>query len=243
MDRRQVVVVGGGVAGCAAALEAAKAGLSVTLIDEHPQSLATLSLDAPYFYGPGLSNLLSNRNLMAEAVLGANEPLMACVEEGVDVLASTCVWGSYIPGPNSTSIDSGQLGLADESRSWMIAFEHLILAPGARDLVIPFPNWQHPGVLGACGAAALLDRYQAFGRQRLVILGSGNLALRTARAALRAGVEVAAIVEVASEFGAMRSLPLSCRRQASGSSFAAQSSARLVASRLRESASPRSMTT
>jgi len=199
MDCRQVVVVGGGVAGCSAAIEAARLGLSVTIVDEHPQSLATLSLDAPYFYGAGLSNVLSNRSLMADSVLGSNNLLMACVEEGVDVLTSTCVWGSYRPGPNSTSLTTGQLGLADETRSWMLEYDHLILAPGARDLVLPFPNWQLAGVLGACGATALLDRYQAFGQERLVILGSGNLALRTAQAALRHGVKVEAIVEVGSE--------------------------------------------
>lgn len=197
MERKKVVVVGGGPAGCAAAIEAAKLGLCVTLVDEHPQSLAAMSLDAPYFYGAGLPNVLSNRGLMAETVLGANNLLIECVENGIDVLTSTIVWGSYRPGENSTQLETGQLGLADDKRSWMIEYDHLILAPGARDLVLPFPNWHLPGVLGACGASALLDRYKVFGGDGLVILGSGNLGLRTALSAQRAGIRVAGIVDVA----------------------------------------------
>jgi len=199
MERKQVVVVGAGVAGCTAALEAAKLGLNVTLVDEHPQSLATMSLDAPYFYGAGLPNILSNRGLMAESVFGSNDLLIECLESGVDVMTSTCVWGSYRPGENSTQLTSGQLGLADEKRSWMIAYDHMVLAPGARDLVLPFPNWGLPGVTGACGGSALLDRYKVFEGENIVILGSGNLALRAAQSALRAGLKISGIVEVAPE--------------------------------------------
>jgi NADPH-dependent 2,4-dienoyl-CoA reductase/sulfur reductase-like enzyme len=197
MEKKQVVVVGGGVAGCTAAIEAAKLGLDVTLVDEHPQSLASMGLDAPYFYGAGLPNIISNCSLMAQSIFGSNELMAECFECGVDVLAGTCVWGSFRPGENSLQLTSGQLGLADEKRSWMIAYDHMILAPGARDLVLPFARWNLPGVAGACGGSALLDRYQVFEGENIVILGSGNLALRTARSALRAGLRVSGIVEVA----------------------------------------------
>jgi NADPH-dependent 2,4-dienoyl-CoA reductase/sulfur reductase-like enzyme len=199
MEKRQVIVVGGGVAGCTAALEAARLGLNVALVDEHPQTLATMSLDTPYFYGSGLPNILSNRSLMAESVFGANDLLMQCVEEGVDVHTSTCVWGSYRPCENNSQIHSGQLGLADENRSWMLEYDYLILAPGARDFVLSFANWQLPGVFGSCGGSALLDRYKAFEGQNLFILGSGNWGLRMAKSALEAGVTVLGIVDVASQ--------------------------------------------
>ena len=197
MEKKQVIVVGGGIAGCSAAVEAAKLGLSVTLVDEHPQTLATMSLDAPYFYGAGLPNTLSNRGLMAESVLGSNDLLMECLESGVDVITGTCVWGSYRPGENSTQLTCGQLGLADEKRSWMLGYDHLVIASGARDLVLPFPNWGLPGVAGACGGLALLDRYKVFEGDRVAILGSGNLALRMAQSARRAGLAIAGLVEVA----------------------------------------------
>ncbi len=197
MDTVQVIVVGGGVAGCTAALEAARRGLKVMLIDEHPQSLAAMSFDAPYFYGSRLSAVLSDSSAIAERVLGANPLLLDCLDAGVDVLTNTCVWGNFVPGPNLTYTEQRRLGLADAERSWLVPYEHLILAPGARDLVLSFPGWQLPGVLGAEAASALVTRYQALGGSRAVILGSGNTGLRLAKQLREAQIEVAGIVEVA----------------------------------------------
>lgn len=199
MAIEQVVVVGGGVAGCSAALEAAKLGLRVTLIDEHPQSLQMMSLDTPYFYGARLAAVLSDISVTGERVLGANDLLLECLEAGVEILTGTCSWGSFRPGPNNTNLKIPQLGVADGERSWLIEYEHLILATGARDLVLSFPGWHLPGVLGANGATALLARYQALSGGRMVILGSNNLALKTAQLSLEKGVEIAAIVEAGPE--------------------------------------------
>ena len=152
MAIEQVVVVGGGVAGCSAALEAAKLGLRVTLIDEHPQSLQMMSLDTPYFYGARLAAVLSDVSVTGERVLGANDLLLECLEAGVEILTGTCSWGSFRPGPNNTNLKIPQLGVADGERSWLIEYEHLILATGARDLVLSFAGWHLPGVLGANGA-------------------------------------------------------------------------------------------
>lgn len=198
-DVEQLVIVGAGIAGCSAALAAVQAGLKVTLIDEHPQGTSAMSLDAPYFYGARLAPVLSDEGTVADRVLGANEALMECLEVGVEVLVNTCVWGVFIPGPNNQHLGSRQLGLADNEKSWMVSFDNLILATGARDLVLSFPGWHLPGVLGAMGAANLLGKYQALGGERLLILGSGNTALQLAVQALDAGVSIAGIVEPAAE--------------------------------------------
>lgn len=193
----QVIVVGGGPAGCAAALEAVKLGLAVVLIDEHPQPTSAMSLDAPYFYGARLSAALSDASATAERVLGANEALMECLESGVEVLTGTCAWGVFVPGENNQHLDGKQLGLADEAKSWLIPFDQVILAPGARDLVLSFPGWHLPGVLGVKAASMLLQSYQALGGRKILVLGSGNAALTFAKAALAAGIEVVGLVEPA----------------------------------------------
>jgi NADPH-dependent 2,4-dienoyl-CoA reductase/sulfur reductase-like enzyme len=202
----QVIVVGGGPAGCAAALEAAKLGLAVTLVDEHPQSTTAMSLDAPYFYGARLPAALSDASATAERVLGANEALMECLEAGVDVLTGTCAWGVFIPGENNRHLSGKQLGLADETKSCLIPFDYLILAPGARDLVLSFPGWHLPGVLGVKAASVLLQSYQALGGRKMLVLGSGNAALTFAQAALTAGIEVVGLVEPSSTIQGAREL-------------------------------------
>ena len=51
MESKPLVVVGAGTAGTAAAIEAAKAGVQVTLIDEHPIPASTMGLNVPQFFG------------------------------------------------------------------------------------------------------------------------------------------------------------------------------------------------
>src|SRR5262245_25967273 len=196
MSPEQVVVVGAGIAGVSAAIEAARLGLAATLVDEHPLDLSTMAADAPYFFGPRLLPTLGDRGLMMERVVESGERLAEAEEAGVTVLLGTCAWGSFRSEENSRHLERPCLGLADAERSWMVEYEHLILAQGARDLVLSFPGWELAGVLGARGAIALMTRYQALAGRRLVILGSGDLGLETARLALERGLEVAGIVDV-----------------------------------------------
>src|SRR5258705_411673 len=72
----------------------------------------------------------------------------------------------------------------------------LIVAAGARDVLLGFAGWERAGTLGAGGAAALLTRYRALAARRILVLGSGALGLQTASLALEHGIEVAGIVEV-----------------------------------------------
>jgi thioredoxin reductase len=87
-------------------------------------------------------------------------------------------------------------GLTDGTKSWICSFDALILATGARDLVLGFEGVDQPGVMGARALDALLTRYDAFDGKRVTILGSTDLAAETALKLLDRGLEVAALVEV-----------------------------------------------
>ena len=195
MESRPLVVVGAGVSGTAAAIEAARAGVQVTLVDENPISASMMGLNVPQFFGQRFTATLPNKALM-ERVAAANEALAEAEEAGVDVQLGTCVWGAFRNTETSRGLDGPQLGLADYERSWLMKFDRLIVAAGARDLGIAFAGWDLAGAMGANGAQSLMSRYQALSSQRMVVLGSGNLGLNTARMALDAGVEVAAVVDV-----------------------------------------------
>src|SRR5438105_154182 len=192
-----LVVVGAGPAGVAAAVEAARAGVEVLLVDEHPVDNDMMAMDVPLYFGGRMQPAVRNRSLMLERVVESNPALAAAAEAGVDVQVGTYVWAAFVPGPTLRELDSPLLGLADERRSWLVGYERLIVAAGARDVVLGFPGWERAGVMGAHAAAALLTRYRALAARRMVVLGSGELGLRTAALAVEHGVEVAAIVEVA----------------------------------------------
>src|SRR5262249_696140 len=191
-----LIVVGGGPAGVAAALEAARAGVEVMLVDEHPVDNEMMAMDVPLYFGGRMDPSVRNRALMLERVVESNPALAAAADAGVDVQLGTYVWGAFAPGPASRVLETPLLGLADDRRSWLVGWDRLVVAAGARDVALGFAGWERPGVMGAGAVAALLTRYQALAARRMVGLGSRGLRLRTAALALEHGVEVAAVVEV-----------------------------------------------
>jgi thioredoxin reductase len=196
-ERFDVVVVGAGRAGTAEAIDAAKGGSAVLLIDENPVLGALMGTDVPLVYGGRMTPAVQHQGRMLEQVFGSNPALHDAFEIGVDVRLGTCAWGLYVNGPAMRAMPVPLLGIADAKRASMIGFDRLVLATGARDLVMGFAGWDQPGVMGAQAFAALLSRYAALATRRMVILGSDTLGLETALLALSNGIEVAGIVEIA----------------------------------------------
>ncbi|MEG3125433.1 FAD/NAD(P)-dependent oxidoreductase [Sphingomonas sp. GB1N7] len=196
-SRFDVVVVGAGPAGTAAAIAAAHGGASVLLIDEHPVPGALIGTDVPYHFGGRATAAVQQPARMLEQVFAANPALEQAFEAGVDVRLGTIAWGLYVNGPAMRALPEPLLGIADGESAAMIGFDRLVLATGARDVVLGFAGWDQPGVMGAQGFAALLTRYDALASRRVVIVGSDRIGLETALLAVRHGIEVAGIVEIA----------------------------------------------
>jgi thioredoxin reductase len=194
--RVPLVVVGAGVAGVAAAIEAAEAGIEVLLVDEHPVDNDMMAMDVPLCFGQRMDGAVRNRTAMLARVVETNPGLTRAYEAGVDVQLGTYVWGVFVSGPTVRELPAPMLGLADDRRSWLVGYDRLVVAAGARDVMLGFPGWERAGTLGAAGATALLTRYRALSARRLVVLGSGALGLHTAALALEHGVEVMGVVEV-----------------------------------------------
>ncbi len=191
-----VVVIGAGPAGIAAAVAAAKAGVKTMLIDENPVGPGLIGLDVPLHFGQRANAAIQSKDRMVERIVANNPALMQAFELGIEVALGTYVFGAFVNGETVHSLPVPMLGLADEARSWMVSFDRLIVATGARDLAIAFDGWEKPGVMGAQGWHSLMRNYDAFNGRRLLILGSGALALGVAQEALQAGHEIAGLVEV-----------------------------------------------
>jgi thioredoxin reductase len=133
---------------------------------------------------------------MQEQLFAANPDLEVAFEAGVEVLLGVSCWGAFVNGPGVGALPEPIVGLADESKSWLVGFKRLIVAAGARDLALSFKGWDQPGVMGAQALHSLLGRYDAFAGRSLAILGSGDLAVDSAILALNHGLAVAALIEV-----------------------------------------------
>lgn len=193
-----VLVVGAGPAGLAAAIGAAARGFGVLLVDENPVPFGTMGDEVPLHYGQGMAASARNRNAMMEAFVASEPRIAEAFEAGVDLRLGTACWGLYANGPALGWMPGLVAGLADAERSILVLARHVVLACGRRDMGLGFPGWEKPGVLGATAALNLATRYGAFGPRKLVVLGSTTEALATALALREAGVAIAAIVEQAS---------------------------------------------
>lgn len=194
--RYTVVVVGAGPSGIAAAIEAAGSGASVLLVDENPVSGALMGNDTPLYFGGRMTAATQNSERMLEAIFMSLPDLEKAMEAGIELLLGTTAWGVYRNGPGVGSLPEQVVGLADSERSWLVGFDKIVLATGARDLAMAFPGWNQPGVMGAAALQMLLTRYDAFAGRRVLVIGSHDLALETACLAHERGVEVVGLVEV-----------------------------------------------
>jgi NADPH-dependent 2,4-dienoyl-CoA reductase/sulfur reductase-like enzyme len=164
-----VLVVGAGPAGLAAAQAATERGARVGLIDAQPR--------------PGGQVWRHDvRHAPSRAARAAFSRL-----DGVELLTGYSVAAA---GPSMLYVETPQG--ADR-----LSYESLVIATGARELLLPFPGWTLPGVTGAGGLQALTKQGWPVAGKRVVIAGSGPLLLAAA-ATLRAhGARLLGIYEQA----------------------------------------------
>ena len=193
-----LLVIGAGPAGMAAALAAAEHGVQVTLVDEHPVPLRTMGEEVPLHFGGRMAATLGNRNAVLESVLQSHPQLAEASDAGIDVRLGTAVWGLFPHRPTTQWISGHVAGLADEEQAYLLRFKQVIVAAGRRDMGLAFTGWQLPGVMGASAAYQLACTYEGLQARTAVLLGSGDEALLIGNALQDAGVRIAAIVEQAS---------------------------------------------
>jgi thioredoxin reductase len=198
-EHAQLLVVGAGPAGLAAAIEAAGLGLSVVVVDENPVPAALMGLDVPLFYGQRMNAAVQEEARMVERLVASTPAIEAAFDAGVDLRLGHTAWGVFANGPAVNTLPARVAGLTDGTKTWLCGFDALILATGARDLVLGFTGVDLPGVMGARALHTLLKNYDAFDGKRVLILGSENLAAETALLLLDRGIEVAGLIEVLGE--------------------------------------------
>ena len=176
MKHIDVLVVGAGPAGIAAATAAAKGGRSVLLVDDNPAAGGQIWRESTV-------GTQHKRDAARETAL---ENLR---KSGAAVLAGWRIFDA--PEPNMLSASSG-----DEVKQFQ--YEKLIIATGARERFLPFPGWTLPGVFGAGGLQALVKGVFPVAGKLVVVAGSGPLLLAVATHLQENGAKIVSIAEQAS---------------------------------------------
>jgi thioredoxin reductase len=174
-----VLVVGGGPAGLAAAASAAEAGAGVLLLDERAK------LGGQYFKQP--SAAFGTDALDAQYRRG-RELIERVLAAGVTVESGTQVWAAS---------GSDLLFAVGETRALLLRPRRLVIASGAYERAVPLPGWTLPGFMTTGAAQTLLRAYQVLPGRRVLLSGNGPLNVQVGAELVRAGATVTALCETA----------------------------------------------
>ena len=191
MTTFDLVIIGGGPAGIAAASTAAKHGLEVAIIDERP----TLGGQIYKRVGPGFK-VKSAKEVGKDYYLG--EVLIAELDgSSVTFFLETLV----------VTIENSEVVIAKSGQNTeKIAFKKLLVAPGAYDRPVAFPGWTLPGVITAGAAQSLVKTQRVLPGSRIFFAGSGPLALAFPAQLSAYGANIIGIVEAAPRPGILKSI-------------------------------------
>jgi len=179
-----VVVLGAGPAGLSAAIAIANAGMQVLVIDESPRIGGQLSKQTHKFFGSvdqyaGMRGVDIARELEGQAN-----------SSGAEFLVRSSVL-SLTHGQNGQFI----IDLNRDDELAVVETAAVIVATGASERMIPFPNNDLPGVYGAGAVQTLVNIYGVRPGSRVLMVGAGNVGLIVSYQLLQAGISVIAVVE------------------------------------------------
>ncbi|MFC7886058.1 NAD(P)/FAD-dependent oxidoreductase [Streptomyces sp. NPDC057376] len=202
-ETADLVVVGAGPAGLAAAATALTGGLRVTLVDSggavggqywrHPPDHARTAIPTT-----GLHHALREYRALRRALSAAG------ARDRLDLRLAHHVWSVTRDGDGFTVHTVDRRRVPQET-AVVLRAPRLLVATGAYDRQLPFPGWDLPGVLTVGGLQALLKGGGVVAGSRVALGGTGPFLLPVAAALADRGAEVAAVCEAADPRAWLRS--------------------------------------
>ena len=190
-----VLIIGGGPAGLAAALAAGRSGARVILCDEDSRLGGRLLSERREIDGQPAADWL--RDALAE---------LASLPD-VTILRRSTVFGVYdhgVYGVVERVSDHLAVPLPHQARqrSWRITARRAVLAAGAIERPVVFSGNDLPGVMLAGAVRSYLNRFGVLPGRDAVVFSTGDDGWATARDLAAAGARVAAIVDPRPELDA-----------------------------------------
>lgn len=182
-----VLVIGSGPAGLMAAMAAGKAGAKVVLAEEDFLAGGRLNCENTEIAGK------------SGAVWAAATVKKLRAMKNVTVMTRTTVTGAYDGGTygalQRVSDHVARSNGAPQQTFWRIVTKQCILAAGAHERPIAFPNNDRPGVMLCSAVRTYLHRFGVSPGARVAVFSNNDEGIQTARDLIAAGVEVAALID------------------------------------------------
>lgn len=164
----EILIIGGGAAGLAAAVSALSK--KVLIVDDNPK----------------LGGQIWRAELGKIKSPEARKLIEKIEQKQISIINNASVFGQ-----------NAEKSLLAETQNGMVElnFEKLILATGARERFLPFPNWTLPNIFGGGGLQALVKNGLSVQNKRIVVAGTGALLLVVAEYLKSKGAKVLLIAE------------------------------------------------
>lgn len=180
----EVLIIGGGPSGLAAAAELAERGFSVVLADDKADLGGKLVLQTHKFFGSEEDCYAGTRGYDIAKILEKK----VRAYPNVRILANSPVVGIY---------KDRAAGVYENYEHYLLVdFQALVVAAGARERSLVFPGNDLVGVYGAGAFQTLVNRDLVRAASKVFVIGSGNVGLIGSYHALQAGIQVAGICEI-----------------------------------------------
>ncbi|MGD9042216.1 MAG: FAD-dependent oxidoreductase [Desulfobacterales bacterium] len=192
-----VLIIGAGPAGLAAAVELGKLGVDTLIIDDKDRPGGKLVLQTHKFFGSVEDSYAGTRGFEIAAIMQAQIEEL----ESVDLWLNTTAVGIFsdkIVGVVKGAESSRGPG---RSRYQQIKPQKMLVATGAREKMLSFPGNTLPGVYGAGAFQTLVNRDLVKSSEKVLIVGGGNVGLIAGYHAIQAGIEVVALIEALPQVG------------------------------------------
>lgn len=179
-----LLVVGAGPAGLAAATRAAGLGLRTVLLDEQ-------AAPGGQIYRAIGSTPVANRAILGPDYWHGMTLLEPWQRSGGQHVAGATVWAI-----NRREAEGGfEVAYSVDGNARLLHARHVLLATGAQERPFPIPGWTLPGVITAGAAQILLKTAGTVPSGPTVLAGAGPLLYLLAWQYLNAGVKITAILE------------------------------------------------
>ncbi len=186
-----VLIIGAGPAGLAAAVELGKLGVATLVLDDKDRPGGKLVLQTHKFFGSVEDSYAGTRGFEIAAILADEIGRL----DSVDIWLNTTAVGVF-----SDKIVGAVKGVKNKQYQ-QIRPKKLLIATGAREKMLSFPGNTLPGVYGAGAFQTLVNRDLIKSSEKVLIVGGGNVGLIAGYHAIQAGIEVVALIEALPQVG------------------------------------------
>lgn len=181
-DSFDVLIIGMGPAGLAAAVELSRLGVPIGIVDDNPEPGGQVYRQISPEFNITNDGFMGVKHKKGQHLIHA----FNAIRNRCTIYSNAYVWGCF---------NGNSLSLIRNNKISLIKYKQLLLCEGAMERPLPFPGWTLPGVMTLGGIQKMVLHERVLPGQRFLLAGCSPLLLPVAANITNAGGEVLAMCD------------------------------------------------